>query len=223
LSSFAPRPTGNGISSAVSLVEVFRNFILQPCLEKKHYRQANDAVIAAADIAINSISCDGYIHAVEKVGPVLKAKGNFEHDAEVYKEFATQCEQPDAACYFHQYDALTFKRCGGFLHHLAEENYLKALFYTHVLTNWNVNHDGIQDSFQNLLCLHMDMASPGVKCQNKPRGYTLVGILVALLHFCAFRVEEDESLAYDFRNLVPVGSKVLQTQFSRRRVKRKVL
>jgi hypothetical protein len=54
--------------------------------------------------------------------------------------------------------------------------------------------------------------APGLRCQNKPPGYTLVGIL-ALRHFCGFRVEDNEDLAYDFRNIVPIGSHVLQTQF----------
>jgi hypothetical protein len=84
------------------IVEVFGNFIMQPCLEKNHYRQANDAAIAAADIAINSISSDYFYQAVEKVGTVLEAKGNFEHAAEVYKEFAMQFDRPDAACFSQQ-------------------------------------------------------------------------------------------------------------------------
>jgi hypothetical protein len=127
-------------------------------------------------------------------------KGNFEHAAEVYKEFATH-----GHVYFHQYAGLAFKRCGGDLHHLAEESYLKALFYTHAmfLDRWNVNDEEIQGTY----------ASPKVSCDNKPC-YMLVGALMSMLHICCFRIDQDEALDLEFRYLVSaVGSLALKPQF----------
>jgi tetratricopeptide (TPR) repeat protein len=125
----------------------------------KMYDEALDASIIAADVAIGNPECSAALDigpALGAVGEVLEAKGQFETAGALYLEIATTWVPSDPesvfVCYINA--GLAYKRCQDY--QLAEECYVKALFYSHQIDSrrWEVTDSRVHALFRNILILY---------------------------------------------------------------------
>jgi tetratricopeptide (TPR) repeat protein len=149
----------HGVRLPFKPCEVATSWLVALYLSDKMYDEALDVSIIAADVAIGNPECSAALDigtALQTVGELLEAKGKFETAGALFLEMATTRVASDLAlvslCY--QNAGLAYKRCQDY--QLAEECYVKALFYSHRIHSkrWDVNASHVRVLFRNILFLY---------------------------------------------------------------------
>jgi tetratricopeptide (TPR) repeat protein len=129
-------------------------------LTDKMYDEALDVSIVAADVAVGNPECSAGLdigRALQAVSEVLEAKGKFETAGALYLENATTWVSlhPELVSISYQNAGLAYKRYQDY--QLAEECYVKALFYSHRIHSskgWDVNNSNVHVVFKNIMVLY---------------------------------------------------------------------
>jgi tetratricopeptide (TPR) repeat protein len=125
----------------------------------KMYDEALDVSTIAADVVIgnpeSSVALD-IGPALQAASEVLEAKGQFETAGALYLEIATTwvSSHPESVSINYQNAGLAYKRCQDY--QLAEECYVKALFYSHRIYSkgWDITDSHLHVLFRNIMILY---------------------------------------------------------------------
>jgi hypothetical protein len=152
-----------GFSVPFDLVVNVRSFLIGQYLSARNYKEALDAAVIAADIAVNKKSnnqdegfdAEKACSALGVVAEILEACGKISDAASLYREIAhdwASVGSSGASLWYHK-AGTAFQLCEEY--DLAENNFVSALSHSHAGNDsWDVNAAGVQKLFKGILSLY---------------------------------------------------------------------